>query len=161
MSEKFDKFDENSKLAQEKFGLNSENRNFLTGLIFVLLLLFGPVDPYGIAIRFGYLIFIPVLVFSLLKHFGGSWKMDKVSNDYLNRAIFACIAGALLVSVYLSMTTKYHTECDKYVQTRDGQECVGDYVTVKGPDKGVAFIEVIFAGFAIWYAIAKRKEGDL
>jgi len=141
-------------------GLSRENRNFLVGLVFALLLIFGPVEPYGMIIRSIYLIIIPISVYFFLKYFGKKWTMDKISNDYLNRTIVACIAGALLVGAYLSMTANYHTECDQYVRTRDGGECVGDYITVKGSDKSAAFMQVIFAGFAIWYASAKRKESD-
>lgn len=140
--------------TKEKIGLKSKNRNLITCSVFVVLFLFGQLDLY--------VIFISVLIiFLILKYFGKCWKMDNLQNDYLNRAIFACIAGALLVSVYLSITTKYHTECDQYIQTRDGRECVGDYIIVRGPDKEGAFIKVIFASIAMWYAVSKRNKSDL
>ena len=59
------------------------------------------------------------------------------------------------------MIAKYHTECDQYIQTRDGQECVGDYITVKGPDKEGAFMGIMFAGLFMWYAVSKRKDGNM
>ena len=71
-------------ITKEKLGLNRRNIKLLTGLVFVILLLFGPVDPCGIVIRLAYLIFIPVLIFYFLKHFGGNIKLDKIQNDYLN-----------------------------------------------------------------------------
>lgn len=144
--------------TKKEIGLSKENRNFLVSLVFALLLLFGPIDPYGIVIRTIYLIAIPILLYFFLKIFGERWQIDEVSNDYINRTIVSYIAGALLVGAYLSMTAKYHTECNQYVQTRDGQECVGDYVTVKGSDKSGAFIQIILASFAIWYAVTKRQE---
>lgn len=139
---------------KEKVGLSRENRNFLVGLVFALLLIFGPVEPYGMLVRIVYLITIPVLVYFFLKSFGKKWAIDE------SRAVVACIAGALLVGAYLSLTANYHTKCDQYVQTRDGQECVGDYVTVKGPDKSGAFMQLVFAGFAIWYAIKRKEDND-
>ena len=144
-----------------KNGLSDENRNFITLLVVGILLIFGPIEPYGLAIRFAYLISIPTLVWVALKYWGSKWEMDGQSNNQLNRVIAGGIAGALLVGAYLSYTASYHTECDQYVQTRDGEEeCVGEYITVKGPDKTNALIQILVAGIAIWYAVAKRPERD-
>lgn len=146
----------------KKLGLSKGNINFIVILIVVLLLLFGPIEPYGIIIRIAYLVIIPTIVWWGLKHFGSSWEMDKISNDRLNRTLAAIVAGMLLVSAYSSYTSKYHTECDQYEgNQRDGYECVGDYLTVKGSDKSGMFMKLIFAGFAIWFAVAKRSEEDL
>jgi len=144
----------------KKIGLSKENINFIVILITVLLLLFGPIQPYGMIIRITYLIIIPIIIWYSLKYFGSSWNMDKISNDRLNRTLAAIVAGMLLVSAYSSYTTKYHTECDQYIQTRDGRECVGDYVTVKGADKSGMIMKLIFAGFAIWFSVAKKPEED-
>ncbi|MGK2849021.1 MAG: hypothetical protein ACSLEX_03060 [Minisyncoccota bacterium] len=143
-----------------KNGLSEGNQNFIVILVLVFLLVFGPIEPFGLAIRFAYLIIIPILALLVLRHLGQKCNMDKLSNDRLNRALLSGIAGALLVGAYLSYTASSHTECDQYVQTREGEECVGDYITVKGPDKGSALIQILFAGIAIWYAVAKRPERD-
>lgn len=141
-------------------GLNEGNQNFITTLVLVILFIFGPIEPFGLVIRFAYLIIIPILTLLALRHWGEKCNMDKLSNDRLNRALLSGIAGALLVGAYLSYTASSHTECDQYVRTRDGEECVGDYITVKGPDKGNALIQILFAGIAIWYAVAKRPKRD-
>lgn len=145
-----------SKISE--FGLSYKNINIITILIFALLLLFGPIEPYGILIRTLYLIIIPILVYIFLKHFGQKIKINKKLDDYLNRAIFICVAGGLLIGAYFSITTKYHTECNQYVNTRDGRECVGDYIQVKGIDSEGALIQIILAGLAIWISIKKRKN---
>lgn len=141
-------------------GLSDENRKFIVILVIGILLIFGPVEPYGLAIRFAYLIIIPTLTWLALKYWGSKWEIDKQSNDQLNRVIAGGIAGALLVGAYLSYTASYHTECDQYAGRGDNRECVGDYITVKGPATSKALMEVAFAGIAIWYAVSKRPERD-
>lgn len=37
------------------YGLNEKNRNYIVTIVFVALLVFGPVQPYGLVIRFVYL----------------------------------------------------------------------------------------------------------
>lgn len=145
------------KTETSEFGLSYKNITTITTLIFVLLLLFGPIEPYGILIRTLYLIIIPILVYIFLKYFGQKIRINKTLDDYLNRAIIACIAGGLLVGAYFSITTKYHTECNQYVNTRDGRECVGDYIQVKGIDSRGALVQIVFAGIAIWLSIRKEK----
>ena len=146
---------------QKKSGLSNENIKFIVILTVIFLLLYGPIQPYGLVIRIAYLVIIPTIIWKGLKYFGKTWEMDKVSNDRLNRTLFAIVAGILLVSAYSSHASKYHTECDQYARTRDGQECVGDYTTVKGPDKSGMIMKLIFAGFAIWLSIAEKPEKDL
>jgi len=142
-------------------GLSEGNTKFIVGIIIGALVLFGPIEPFGLVIRMAYIIITPTLVWYGLRHWGTKWDMDDDANDRLTRALAALIAGALLFGAYLSYTSQYHTECTQYVQTRDGQECVGDYVTRKGSDRSGAFIKLIGAGFAIWFALSKKTVADL
>ncbi|MSR85564.1 hypothetical protein EXS71_03995 [Candidatus Uhrbacteria bacterium] len=64
-----------------------------------------------------------------------------------------CFVGA-----YLSATASHHTVCTQEVQTRDGRECVGDYIGVKGPDMGNAFILALVGMCTSWYAVVDRKD---
>lgn len=139
-------------------GLSDGNISYIVGVIFVTLMLYGPIFNNSLLLRIAYLIIVPVAVWSGLRHWGKKWNMDKVDNDRLSRAISGLLGGVLIVLAVLSLSQKYHSECTEEVQTRDGTECVGDYVTVKGSNKGGAFIEFIFAGFALWHALAKRSE---
>lgn len=53
-------------------------KDFLTGIIFLVLLIWGPIDhegKFGMAIRFGYLIFIPLIV-----RFFVGLILDKIEN---------------------------------------------------------------------------------
>lgn len=145
---------------EQKFGLSNENINLIVILVIILLLLLGPIEPYGMFFRISYLIVIPVLLRYGLMNFGKSVGMDKHSNNRLTRAIYAGVAGILLVSAFSSYNAKYHTECDQYVQTRDGLECVGDYVTVKGSDKSGVVMKIMLSGFAMWLAVSKKSTDE-
>jgi hypothetical protein len=145
-------------VRDKKLGLSSSNRNLIVTIFFIVLLLWGPINPYGLIIRIAYLIILPILLWFCLGYFGNKWEADEAINDRLNRAIVAMIAGALFVGAYLSFTSNYHTECTQSTRTTDGTECVGDYRTVKGPDKAGVLIFVAFASIATWYAVSKRND---
>lgn len=142
---------------KETRGLNDSNVKLIAGLVFICLLLFGSME-LGLIFRIVYLIIIPTLTWLILQYLGKRLDMGISENDRLNRAIFACVAGGFLVGAYLSFTSSYHTECTKTVQTRDGQECVGDYAEVKGADKVGVLIQIILSGGALWWAISKKRD---
>lgn len=147
-------------MSENKTGLNSSNRKLLVALLFAILLIWGPIEPYGMIARIAYLVILPTLLWFGLGYFTKGLDIDKSTNDRLTRAIAGILAGAFFVGAYLSFTAPYHTVCTQEVQTRDGAECVGDYVGVKGGDKVGAFMSILFGGFASWYAIAKHEEKD-
>lgn len=141
------------------YGLSEKNRNYIVGIVFVALLVFGPVQPYGMVIRVAYLAVIPAILWLALRYVGGKLDMDPFDNDRLNRAITAAIAGMLIVAAYQSATATHHGECTQTV--RDGQggyECVGDIVTTKGPDRGTAIMWMVFAGVAFWVATSRKSN---
>jgi len=140
------------------FGFSSRNRNYVVLLVFVALLLFGPVEPYGLVIRLAYLAAIPTIIWFVLWYWGDEWDIDPLTNDRINRAITGSLTGVLLVGAYLTYTASTHSECTRSVLTRDGSECVGDYVTVGGGDKGMALMMVVFAGFAFWAAVSRDSD---
>jgi len=122
------------------------------------LLVFGPIVSLGKVwplAMFG----IPIALWLIFKYWGSKWDLDDVDNDRINRAIFGAAAGALLVGASLEYTSKYHLECDQSVQTRDGRECVGEEVPVKGGDVEAAFLLVVLAGFAFWRATCRPLDG--
>jgi hypothetical protein len=137
-----------------QLGLSEGNQNFIATLVFVGLLIFGPKGSFGLII----LIIIPIIILLILQHFGKKWNIDAITNDRLNRTLLALVASALFFAAYISYTANHHIECDQYIRTRDGDECVGDYVTVEGPNTTTALIEGLFAGMALWYSIVKRNE---
>lgn len=139
--------------------LSDSNRNLIVTLVLALLLIFGPIEPYGIIFRSAYLIIIPTILWLILRYWGEKWSMNYWSNDYLNRSIFVVIASILLIGAYLSFTDKNHLECEQYVGRGEGGGCV-DYIMVKGPSKGGAIMSTIFAGVSFWWAFSKRKKGE-
>ena len=141
------------------YGLNEKNRNYIVTIVFVALLVFGPVQPFGLVIRFAYLAAIPGLLWLTLRYGGEKLDLSPDDNDRLNRAITAAIAGMLTVAAYHAATAKYHGECTQTV--RDGQggyECVGDTVMVMGPDFGMAFMLIVLAATAFWAATTRRSN---
>lgn len=139
-------------------GLSSTNRNLLALLVFVVLLLWGPIALYGMVIRTVYLIVLPALLWFGLRYFGSKWEADELANERLTRGIAGILAGALFVGAYLSFNAAYHSECTQTVRSRDEYECVGDYVRVPGGDRSGAFILAMFGILATWYAVAKHTE---
>ncbi|OGE31538.1 hypothetical protein A3C59_05335 [Candidatus Daviesbacteria bacterium RIFCSPHIGHO2_02_FULL_36_13] len=141
-------------------GLSSNNRSLLVALFTIVLLIWGPIDPYGMVVRIIYLVALPTVLWFSLGYFGKNWKADNQSNNRLARGIAGIIAGALFVGAYLSFAASYHTECTQSVRTRDGSECVGDYVSVPGRDISGTFIYVTLGAVATWYAISKHNDND-
>lgn len=137
--------------------LSLDNRYFIVTLTLVSLLVFYPIEGYSTIGRTACLIAIPSVMAILLKACGGRLNIDSAANDRIRRALLGAIAGALLVEAGLSYTSRHHTECDQYARTRDGAECVGDYVTVPGADKGGALMWGLLAGLALWFSI-KRTD---
>ena len=142
----------------EEEGLSSNNRNLLTIISLVILLLWGPVAPYGLVVRIIYLAVLPTSVWFILGYLGGKWKADESANNRLARGVAGIIAGALFIGAYLAFTAHYHTQCTQSVQTRDGSECVGDYVTVPGRDLTGTFIFTALGIIAAWYSISNHDD---
>jgi hypothetical protein len=141
--------------ADDSFGLSSSNRNYIVGLVFFALLMLGPVQPYGMIVRTIYLIAIPVAVWLALRLIGRRLDIDTQSNDYINRGITASLAGMLVLAAFQLATVERHTECTR--SAPDG-DCIGEFITKSGPDKGTALMLVLFAGFAFWSAITRRTS---
>lgn len=139
-------------------GLDESTINILVGLIFLVLLLWGPIEPFGIVIRIAYLIILPVLFWLALSYFGRRWDGDKTANERLSRGLAGVLAGVFLIGAILSFTTTRHTECNTTITTYDGYDCVGDYTNVSGPDIGQAALLLGASGLTLWYAVAKRDE---
>ncbi len=140
-------------------GLSSGNRNYIVTLIFVGLLIFGPVDPYGLVVRIGYLFAVPTAIWLGLPFVGRALNIDARTNDHINRALTASAAGALAVAACLSFTAANHSECTKYARDGDGgRECVGETVTRPGPDIANALMLTFLAGIAFWIAVARKPD---
>lgn len=80
-----------------KRGLNADSIRYLIGFEVGLLVLFGPIQPYGIVIRLLYLILIPTITYFILKYIGKNWDAGELENDRLQRSIIGVGGGLLLL----------------------------------------------------------------
>ncbi len=146
---------------KQKTGLSDGNRKFIVFVSFVLLFIYAPLFPDNIIIRSLIFFGTPVSIWLFLKYQGKDWSMNKMDNDTLTSVMFGIIAGMFLLSSYSSFSAKYHTECDQYARSGKGEyECVGDYKTAKGPDRGEGIMKILFAAIAIKLALAKKEEDE-
>jgi hypothetical protein len=135
-------------------------RNYLTGTIYIALLVWGPIDhswPYWLAIRIGYLHLIPLLVWLLLGWIWNRWQPGDKTENTLQRILSGLICIILFTLAMLEATLKTHTGNTKTIRTRDGTEDVGDYIELPGPDYGQVLIIALIALLVLWFGILKRR----
>ena len=65
---------------KNEMGLSQTNRVFIVSLAVVILLIFGPIEPYGFIFRLAYLIILPTLLWLALRYWGFSWNIDSLTN---------------------------------------------------------------------------------
>lgn len=141
--------------------LSPKNRTAIVTIFFVALLLFGPVEPFGLFARLAYLVILPTTAWFILTFIGRLFDIDEVSNDRISRALAASVAGALFVAACMSFTAESHSECSHLVRAVDGsRECVGDDVTVPGPDYGAGLMYIFLACAAFGLAISRRSDWE-
>lgn len=147
-----------SENSINKKGLSESNSSLIAGTFFVVMLLYGGDMFSSVLLRIFSIILIPIALWWGLFYWGKKFNMGVVANDRLSRVIWGLIGGALIVLAIFTSKEKYHTECTNAVQSRDDIECIGDYITVKGPDQGVVVMELAFACIALYMAFSKKSE---
>ncbi|MEK7632498.1 MAG: hypothetical protein AAB473_01780 [Patescibacteria group bacterium] len=135
-------------------GISQENRKLISGTLFLVLFLWVFNGIYGTLISFG----LSAVFYWLLDRIGKEYEFDSATNERLRRVVWGMIAGALIVGSILAFNSKNHTECDQQVRTRDGYECVGDYVAVKGGDVVAGVLLAIFGIAAAKVSITKADS---
>lgn len=136
-------------------------RNYLVGVVFFVLLIWGPIDhswPAWLAIRTGYLIAIPLATWFLLAWIWRVWQPDAASEKRLVRVLAGATAGALLVLAIFEAMAYYHFDNTKWVRTYDGMEAVGDWITLPGPNWGRVVMLLAASGFSFWLSISKTES---
>jgi hypothetical protein len=134
-------------------------RTYLVVTIMVALLIWGPINhswPAWLAIRIGYLIVVPTMVWLLLRCLWNYWQPNSKTEIVLERILSGLICVTLFTLAFLEATSKMHIDNTKWIQTRDGMEAVGDDIVVKGPDWGNALIIVIIALLVLWFGVLKK-----
>jgi hypothetical protein len=135
-------------------------RKYFVIAIMVILLIWGPIDDKWtawFAIRLGYLVLIPTIVWFLLNWIWDKWNPNTRTEDILERALSLVITIFLLVMAIFEIQAKTHLENDHWIRTREGMETVGDDILVKGPDYGHIFILVVIAICVFWFGVLKKK----
>lgn len=142
---------------EEQYGFSSKNRTYVVTLVFAVLLVFGPVQPYGMVVRAVSLIAAPAAVWLILRYVGSRWDLDVIANDHISRAITASIAGMFAAASYQAFTAKYHHECTRSIP--DGSDCIGEWITVGGPDQAQGLIWLFAAVIFFWSSVMRQREG--
>lgn len=127
-------------------------RIYLAGTIFWVLLIWGPVDhlkPFGLAIRAGYLIFIPLIVWLLLSWARFRWEPNNKLEIILERILSGIICITLFVFAFFEAISKTHLGNTQQIQTRYEIEDVGEYVELQGADWGNVLLLVVIALFVL------------
>lgn len=138
--------------------MNNNNRNALVVIFAIALLLWGPIEPYGMVIRITYLIALPAFLWFILGYFEKRWHFDIQTNDRVARSIAGIIAGVFFVGAYLAFTSHFHSICTQEIMTRDGSECVGDFISIPGGDLVGGVISTLLGIASVWYSISKHHN---
>ena len=137
-------------------------RGFLVVLLAFILALWGPIPSFmvipGWVVRVVYLIALPASFWFVLKCIWRMWQPTAATEERLSRIVAFATAGALFLGAVLATQADYHEECTKRIQTRDGTECVGDYVLAPGPDVFHIFILIFAGALAIWFGASKHES---
>lgn len=118
----------------------------------------GPVEPHGLVFRIAYLIIVPIAVWFALKWSSQRWPFDAELDERINRALTASLSGIFFVLAYDRLNMTNHLECNQWIQTRDGRECVGDDIMVKGADIAGGAILLLLGCLAYWGAIVENDK---
>jgi hypothetical protein len=131
-------------------------RTFLVALLAFVLLVWGPIEPswrFPLAIRAAYLITLPLALWLILAGIWRMWHPDAATEARLRSVIAGAVAAAFFVGAVLAANQKSHFQCTQSMWTRDGSECVGDYVREPGPDQGRVALLVMFGCLSVWVGI--------
>ena len=134
-------------------------RNYLTGAVFVILLIWGPIDhswPVWLLIRTTYLIVIPLIVWLLLSWIWNRWQPTHKFEITLNRILSGIICLGLFILAIIETTSTTHIGNTLVIRTRDGYEDVGDSIELPGPDYGNVLVIVIIAILVLWFGVLKK-----
>jgi hypothetical protein len=135
-------------------------RGLLTGIVFLILLIWGPVNhswPGWLLIRLSYLIIIPIAVSLLLKWIWNYWQPTKEEEDIAEKVTSGIICLGLWTLAVLAAISKTHIGNNRWIRTHDGMEAVGDDIVLLGPDWWNVFLLAAISFAVLWFGIIKKK----
>lgn len=137
------------------------NRGYIVTVVTIILLLWGQIDhswPFGLAIRLGYLIIIPLVTWFLLGLIWKVWSPDNEAEERLSRTLAGVTSGVFIVMAILAAYSDSHLGNTHVVRSEGGYEDVGDFIMLPGPDWGTVFLYTILACIAFWYSIRDSNK---
>ncbi len=136
-------------------------RNYLSVIVFLALLIYGPVNhswPGWFAIRLGYLILLPYGLWFLMGWVWDRLNINKHQEKVLERLLSVLVGSFLIFQAILQVTAKTHIGNTNWIRTREGIEDVGDDILLKGPDYGNAIVLLVIALIFIIYGIFSKEK---
>lgn len=136
-------------------------RNYLSAIVFLALLIYGPLDhawPGWFAIRLGYLILLPYGLWFLMGWFWDIFNINNHQEKVLERLLSVLVGAFLIFQAILKVTAKTHIGNTNWIRARDGMEDVGDDILLRGPDYGNVIILIIIALIFIIYGIFSKEK---
>ncbi|MBS1738632.1 MAG: hypothetical protein JSS98_18795 [Bacteroidetes bacterium] len=135
-------------------------RAYLMTVIFILLLLWGPIghsQPAWLAIRIGYIVLIPLTVGLLLRWIWAQWQPTKKMETTLSRILSGIICIALFVFAILQAIAKAHIDNTEWIGggRDEAAESVGDWIVLPGPNWGNVFILTLMGVMLLWLGVIK------
>lgn len=115
------------------------SRHYIVGAVVIVLLMWGPLDhdsPWGLAIRLGYLVLVPLIVWVGLMWLWRRWKPDEASEDRLQRTLEGMASGVMLAWVIIRLEDGY--------QRREDTDAI--------------FFQIIFGSFFFYLSMMKDKD---
>lgn len=136
--------------------LGGSIRSWTAGLIAVATFIVAPYEvvPPGpprlvVPVAFGLGLWLALGM--LWRH----WDPDRDDEVGFGRGVAGLFAGLLFAAAYLASQDTAHLECTRWIQTRDGRECVGEDVPAPGPDTSMVVFLAGAGAFAFWVAVAR------
>lgn len=138
-------------------------RKYLVGTVAAIMMILVPRPDmeYGNGLHFAYTVGICAALWFGMGWFWKRWQPDPAAEDLVNRGLCAATGVLLLGLAYGASNADTHGVCTQGIQTRDGPECVGDYVPEDGPDKGQVLMLLVAAGIAFWIAVKNAESNGM
>lgn len=136
-------------------------RKYFTALVFIILLIWGPVDSnqhMWFVIRGGYLIVIPLLVHIITYLIWNYLEISSNTDWILCRVFFGGVSIFFFYLTYIYGTAEEHISNTQRVMTRDGWEDVGEDIVLPGADYGAALVWVVLGVIFLRIAFQSNKS---
>jgi hypothetical protein len=108
-------------------------------------------------IRTSYVVLIPIIVWLIFGWFLNLLYITDKTDAILNRILSTVISVVLFILAIIEATSKNHLGNTQTINTNVGNEDVGDYIELPGPDYGNVFVLVIFATLFLWHGVLRKE----